>query len=103
MEVLTFEVVGFCGSYHTVLGCTCYVNMAIPIYTNLKLKMPGNRLHTVFMVYGIETVLPTDLEYNALRARADDDRGNESSLEDALDQLDKTRDVALLRLAMYQH
>ena len=41
-EVLTFEVVDFPGSYHTILGCPCYAKfMAVPNYTYLKLKMPG--------------------------------------------------------------
>ena len=41
-EVLTFEVVGFRGSYHPILGRPCYAKfMAIPNYTYLKLKMPG--------------------------------------------------------------
>ena len=44
IETLTFEVVGFHGTYHTILGCPCYVKfMAIPNYTYLKLKMPGPR------------------------------------------------------------
>ena len=42
METLTFEVVGFHGTYHTILGRPCYMKfMAIPNYTYLKLKMPG--------------------------------------------------------------
>jgi hypothetical protein len=33
MEALTFEVVGFHGTYHAILGCPCYVKfMAIPNY-----------------------------------------------------------------------
>jgi hypothetical protein len=41
-ETLTFEVVRFRGTYHTVLGRPCYANfMAVPNYTYLKLKMPG--------------------------------------------------------------
>ena len=41
-EVLTFEVVDFPGSYHAILGRSCYAKfMAIPNYTYLKLKMPG--------------------------------------------------------------
>jgi hypothetical protein len=40
-ETLTFEVVEFHGSYHTILGRPCYTKfMAIPNYTYLKLKMP---------------------------------------------------------------
>ena len=40
METLTFEVVGFHGTYHAILGRPCYVNlMAVPNYTYLNLKM----------------------------------------------------------------
>jgi hypothetical protein len=43
-ETLTFEVVGFRGTYHVVLGRPCYTKfMAVPNYTYLKLKMPGPR------------------------------------------------------------
>ena len=42
LEVLTFEVVGFRGTYHAILGHPYYAKfMAIPNYTYLKLKMPG--------------------------------------------------------------
>jgi hypothetical protein len=41
-ETLTFEVVGFRGTYHAVLGRPCYAKfMVVPNYTYLKLKMPG--------------------------------------------------------------
>ena len=41
MEILTFKVVDFPGSYHAILGRPCYAKfMAIPNYTFLKLKMP---------------------------------------------------------------
>ena len=41
-ETLIFEVVGFYGTYHAILGRPCYVKfMAVPSYTYLKLKMPG--------------------------------------------------------------
>jgi hypothetical protein len=40
-ETLTFEVVGFRGAYHTILGRPCYAKfMVIPNYTYLKMKMP---------------------------------------------------------------
>ena len=42
LEVLTFEVVDFPGSYQAILRHPCYTKfMAIPNYTYLKLKMPG--------------------------------------------------------------
>jgi hypothetical protein len=52
-ETLTFEVVGFQGTYHTVLGRPCYVKfMVVPNYTYLKLKMPGpNGVITVGSTY----------------------------------------------------
>jgi hypothetical protein len=41
-ETLTFEMVGFRGSYHSILGRPCYAKfMAVPNYTYLKMKMPG--------------------------------------------------------------
>ena len=55
-----------------------------------------------FMVYGSETVLPTDLDYTALRVRAYDEQGAKASLEDAMDQLDEACNIALLRSARYQ-
>jgi hypothetical protein len=51
-ETLTFEVVGFRGTYHAVLGRPCYAKfMVVPNYTYLKLKMSGPN--------GIITVGPT--------------------------------------------
>jgi hypothetical protein len=51
-EVLTFEVVGFQGTYHAVLGRPCYAEfMIVPNYTYLKLKMPA--------LAGVITVDPT--------------------------------------------
>ena len=54
------------------------------------------------MVYGSEAVLPTNLDYGAPRIRAYDKQGAEASHEDAMDQLDKARDITLLRSAKYQ-
>jgi hypothetical protein len=50
---LMFEVVGFRGTYHAVLGRPCYAkSMAVPNYMYLKLKMPGpNRVITVGSTY----------------------------------------------------
>jgi hypothetical protein len=52
-ETLTFEVVGFRGTYHAVLGRPCYAKfMVVPNYTYLKLKMPGpNGVITVGSTY----------------------------------------------------
>ena len=52
-EVLTFEVVGFKGTYHAILGHPCYAKfIAIPNYTYLNLKMLGpNGVITVESTY----------------------------------------------------
>jgi hypothetical protein len=49
-----------------------------------------------FMVHGSEAVLPMDIDYNSPRVRAYTEEGNQVALEDAIDQLDEARDVALL-------
>jgi hypothetical protein len=54
------------------------------------------------MVYRSKVILPTDLEYGALRVRAYDNQGNQTSLEDTVDQLEEARDIALLHSAKYQ-
>jgi hypothetical protein len=54
------------------------------------------------MVHGSEAVLPTDIDYDSPRVRAYTEEGNQVALEDAIDQLDEARDVALLRCAKYQ-
>jgi transposase InsO family protein len=55
-----------------------------------------------FLVYGAEAILPTDLEYGSPRTKAYDDRSNQASREDSLDQLEEARDIALLHSARYQ-
>ena len=55
-----------------------------------------------FMVYGAEAVLPTDLDYGQPRIRAYNKQGAEASHQDAMDQLDEARDIALLHSTKYQ-
>jgi hypothetical protein len=51
-ETLMFEVVGFRGTYHAMLGRPCFTKfMAVPNYTYLKLKMSGPN--------GVITIGPT--------------------------------------------
>ena len=61
-EDLTFEVVGFHGTYHAIIGRPGYAKfMAIPNYTYLKLKMPGPKgVITVSSSY--ELVYECDVE-----------------------------------------
>jgi hypothetical protein len=62
-EALTFEVVGFRGTYHAVLGRPCYAKfMAVPNYTYLKLKMAGpNGIITIGSTY--RHAYERDVEY----------------------------------------
>ena len=40
MEMLTFKIMDFLGTYHAILGRPCYTKfMAVPSYTYLKLKI----------------------------------------------------------------
>jgi hypothetical protein len=63
---------------------------------------PSHGFLPFFLVYGAEAVLPTDLEYGSPRTKAYDERSNQTSREDSLDQLEDARDVALLHSARYQ-
>jgi hypothetical protein len=58
---------------------------------------------TLFLlVYGSEAVLPTNLEYGSLRLKAYNEQNNDATRENALDQLEEARDIALLHSARYQ-
>jgi hypothetical protein len=55
-----------------------------------------------FLLFGAEAVLPTDVRYSAPRVVAYVEEDADKALADAQDLLDKARDVALVRLAVYQ-
>jgi hypothetical protein len=46
-------------------------------------------------------MLPTDVEYGSPRLKAYNEKNNNATREDALDQLEEARDVALLHSARY--
>ena len=48
------------------------------------------------MVYGSEAVLPTNLEYGSPRLKAYNEKTNKETRENAVDQLEEARDMALL-------
>jgi hypothetical protein len=54
-----------------------------------------------FLVYGSEAMLPTDVEYRSPRLRAYNEQNNDATRENALDQLEEARDVALFHSARY--
>jgi hypothetical protein len=55
-----------------------------------------------FLVYGVEAVLLTDLEYGSPKRRGYEEDSNQRAREDSLDQIDKARDVAMMHSARYQ-
>jgi hypothetical protein len=55
-----------------------------------------------FLVYGVEAILPTDLEYGSPRVWGYDEGANQRAREDSLDQLDEARTVALMHSARYR-
>jgi hypothetical protein len=62
----------------------------------------ATRFSPFFLVYGVEAILPMDLEYGSLRTKAYDDQSNQANQEDSLDQLEEAQDIALLHSARYQ-
>jgi hypothetical protein len=47
-------------------------------------------------------MLPTNVEYGSPRLKAYNEKNNDATREDALDQLEEAHDVALLHSARYQ-
>ena len=84
-------------------SATCWVAELPSVLWSLRTTPSRATGYTpFFMVYGSKAVLPTDLDYGASRIRAYDEQRAEASHEDAIDRLDKARDVALLHSAKYQ-
>jgi hypothetical protein len=69
------------------------------IWSLRNIPSRATRFTPFFLVYGAEAILPTDLEYGSPRLQAYNERNNQVSREDSLDQLDDARDVALLHSA----
>ena len=63
---------------------------------------PIYQIHAVFMVYGAEAVLPSDIRHDSPRVAAYVEAGNETARQDALDLLDEERDIAAARSVIYQ-
>jgi transposase InsO family protein len=55
-----------------------------------------------FLVYGMEAILPTDLEHGSPRIRSYNEGTNQRAHEDSLNQLDEARTMALMHSARYQ-
>ena len=54
------------------------------------------------MVYGAEAVLPSDTRHDSPHVTAYIEADNETTRQDALDQLDEECDIAATRSAIYQ-
>ena len=61
-----------------------------------------DRIHTVFMVYDAEAVLPCDIIHDSPRVRMYKEKEAELDRQDSLDALEEEHDVAKARSAFYQ-
>ena len=61
-----------------------------------------HRIHTIFMVYGAEAILPCDIIHESPRVRMYEEREAELDRQDSLDALEEEHDVAKARSAFYQ-
>nr|CAB3453328.1 unnamed protein product [Digitaria exilis] len=62
----------------------------------------GTNFSPFYMVYGSEAILPTDVDYGSPRVQAFDEEANTTNLENAADQLEEAREVAVAHSAKYQ-
>jgi hypothetical protein len=62
----------------------------------------ATRFTSFFLVYGMEAVLPTDLEYGSPKVKGYNENANQRAREDSLHQLDEARTMALMHSARYQ-
>jgi hypothetical protein len=70
-----------------------------------SLQMMPNRstnFTPFFMVYGAEVILPTDLQYGSPRVWAYQLEVIKEAWKDAIDLLEESRDIAVIRLVGYQ-
>ena len=63
---------------------------------------PHYLIHTVFMVYGVEAVLPCDIIHDSPRVRMYEEREAKLDRQDSLDVLEEERNVTKARSAFYQ-
>ena len=59
-------------------------------------------VHPLFLIYGIDAVLPKEISYASPRVHAYDEDTAEESLQDSLDRLDEHRGMALVHSIKYQ-
>jgi transposase InsO family protein len=62
----------------------------------------GTGFSPFYMVYGAEAILLTDIDYGSPRTLTFNEEEGDINLEDAKDQLEEAREVALVRSARYQ-
>jgi hypothetical protein len=55
-----------------------------------------------FLVYGVEAVLPTDIEFDAPRVVQYTEEQAKEAREDSVDLLEESQELALARTALYQ-
>jgi hypothetical protein len=108
-EILTFEVVGFKGAYHAILGRPCYAKfMAVPNYTYLKMKMPrpngvitvGSSIEHAFdcdveCVEHAEALALDEALVTTLEKMVNDDLGSTAKHSGTFEAVEQTKEVPL--------
>ena len=61
-----------------------------------------NGLYAIFLVYGAEAVLPTDIQYDSPRVTLYTETEAKEARENDVDLLEEARELALSRSAIYQ-
>jgi hypothetical protein len=82
-------------------GMRCLTELPSVIWSLRTTPSQSMGLTPFFLVYGVEAILPTDLEHGSPRLRAFSEHNNQVNYKDSLDQLEEARDVALLHSARY--
>ena len=62
---------------------------------------PHYQIHTIFMVYGVEAVLPCDIIHDSPRVHMYEEKEAELNRQDSLDALEEERDVAKAHSVFY--
>jgi hypothetical protein len=83
-------------------GCRWVTELPTVVWSLRTTPSQATGFTPFFMVYGSEAILSHQFRVRAPRVKAYDSQGNQTSLVDAVDQLEEAHDVALLHSAKYQ-
>jgi hypothetical protein len=62
----------------------------------------NNSRDPLFLVHGVEAVLPVEITYESMRVSGYDEDASTTALQDDVDALDEARDIGFSRFMQYQ-